>query len=74
MSGYRGPLEKITVNLTQRSQKALELAAELGQGHKTDTINKALQVHAYLLQVEASGGVIYVRETPDGEMMRVRIF
>lgn len=69
-----GPLERVTVNLTPRAARALEQAAELTGDTKTDTINRALQVYAYLEQVTHDGGAIYVRETPEGESQLIKIF
>ena len=69
-----GPLERVTVNLIPRSARALELATELTGDSKTDTINRALQIYAYLEQVTANGGAIYTRESPDAELERLKIF
>ena len=44
-------LERITVNLTPRSSSALDLAVELTGDTKTDTINRAIQIYAYLEKV-----------------------
>ena len=69
-----GSLERVTVNLTSRSSRALELAAHLTGDTKTDTINRALQVYAYLEQVTPDGGAIYVRESAGSELRLVNIF
>lgn len=69
-----GPLERVTVNLTARASRALEQAAQITGDTKTDTINRALQVYAYLEQVTQDGGAIYVRESADGEPQLVKIF
>lgn len=73
-SGSGGPLERVTVNLTARASRALELATELTGDTKTDTINRALQIYAFLEQVSAGGGSIYVREAPDAELERLKVF
>lgn len=72
--GGGGSLERVTVNLTARGSRALELATELTGDTKTDTINRALQFYAYLEQVTAHGGAIYVREKADSELERVKVF
>lgn len=69
-----GPLERVTVNLTARASRALEQAAELTGDSKTDTINRALQVYAYLEQVTQEGGALYVRESPDKEPQLIKMF
>jgi len=73
-SSRAGPLERITVNLTGRASRALELATELTGDTKTDTINRALQVYAYLEEVTSRGGSIYVRESGDADLERLKIF
>jgi hypothetical protein len=70
--GGRG-LERITVNLTSRSSAALELAVELSGDTKTDTINRALQIYAYLEKVIRDGGSVHVREQDGAELERLRI-
>jgi hypothetical protein len=72
--GSNGPLERVTVNLTARSSRALELATEITGDTKTDTINRALQIYAFMEQIIASGGSVYVREGPDSELERVKVF
>lgn len=66
-------LERITVNLTSRSSAALELAVELSGDTKTDTINRALQIYAYIEQVIRDGGSVHVREQDGAELERLRI-
>ena len=73
-SGRDRSLERVTVNLTGRASRALELAAELTGESKTDTVNRALQIYSYLEQVMASGGSIYVREAVDSELERLKLF
>jgi hypothetical protein len=73
-NGSNGPLERITVNLTGRASRALDLATELTGDTKTDTVNRALQVYAYLEQVTARGGSVYVREAAEAELERLKMF
>lgn len=73
-NGRHGPPERVTVNLTGRGSRALELATEVTGDTKTDTINRALQIYAYLEQVTARGGSIYVREAADSELERLKVF
>jgi hypothetical protein len=65
--------ERVTVNLTQKSSEALAVAVELTDGSTTDTFNKALQLYGLLQSVQANGGAIYIRETGDGELERLRV-
>ncbi|HVQ90256.1 MAG TPA: hypothetical protein VMU51_04400 [Mycobacteriales bacterium] len=70
----RGPgLEKVTVNLTSRSVEALEnTVAETGES-KTDVINKALQLYAFIQAHIDAGGLLYVRDPGTAELERLRI-
>jgi hypothetical protein len=74
--GRRGgsSLERVTVNLTPRTSEALEQLAQMTGDSKTDTINKALQVFAYLQELQRGGGAIYVREPDSKEQERLKIF
>jgi hypothetical protein len=67
-------LERVTVNITGRSSRALDLLTQLTGDTKTDAINRALQVYAYMEQVAAHGGSVYVREAVDSELERLKAF
>jgi hypothetical protein len=69
-----GPLERVTVNLTARASRALDQAAQITGDTKTDTINRALQVYAYLEEITQNGGAIYIKESPDSEPQLIKIF
>ncbi|MGH3282868.1 MAG: hypothetical protein ACRDNW_27585, partial [Trebonia sp.] len=69
-----GPLERVTVNLAPRASRALELATRLTGDSKTDTINRALQVYAFLEETTANGGALYVQEGKDAPLQLVKIF
>jgi hypothetical protein len=66
--------EKVTVNLTGRSVKALEEAVAVTGNSKTEVINKAVQIFAYILEHIDAGGAVYVREPGGKEAERIRIF
>lgn len=68
------PLERVTVNLSARSAHALDQAVELTGDSKTDAINRSLQVYAFIEQVLHGDGAVYVRESSDGELERLRLF
>jgi hypothetical protein len=69
-----GPLERVTVNLTRSTSRALDLAAKLTGDTKTDTVNRALQVYAYLERVTARGGSVYVREAAEAGLELLEVF
>ncbi|WP_329083651.1 hypothetical protein [Streptosporangium sp. NBC_01469] len=62
------PLERLTMNLTQRGAEALAKGAELTGDTKTDTVNRALQVYAYLEQLRTEGGTILIRRPGQDEL------
>lgn len=51
------PLERVTVNLIARASRALQLVSDLTGDSKTDSINRAIQVYAYLEEINANGGI-----------------
>lgn len=69
-----GNLERVTVNLTPKSSRALEDSAQRTGDTKTDTINRALQVYEYIEGIITRGGAVYVREDHAGELERLKIF
>jgi hypothetical protein len=66
-----GSLHRVTVNLTPRSVEALAEACKLSGDSKTDTINRAIQVSAYLQGIVDSGGALYVRADAEHELERL---
>jgi len=67
-------LEKVTVNLTKRSVEALDKLVESTGETKTDAINKALQVYAFIQEQFDNGGALYVKDAGSDEAERLRIF
>lgn len=55
-------ITKHTFYLTERAERALELAAHITGLSKVDTVNRALQAYAYLEQEKSRGGEILVRD------------
>jgi hypothetical protein len=72
--GGGGPLERVTVNLVTRASRALQRVVELTGDSKTDAINRAIQVYAFLEEVESKGGDIYIREKKDSDLQLVKMF
>lgn len=64
---YR-PRERLTVNMVGRASEALELAVSLTGDTRTNAINRALQIYAYVELVMARGGAIYVRDAQSREL------
>ncbi|WP_409461883.1 hypothetical protein [Amycolatopsis sp. GA6-003] len=73
-SGGGGGLERVTVNLAPRASRALERAVNITGDSKTDTINRALQVYAYLEEVWAKDGQVLVRNSPDDDEVTILKF
>jgi hypothetical protein len=70
--GPRPHMERVTVNLTARASQALRESVELTGDTKTDTINRALLIYAFLQGVMQEGGAVYTRESDAAELERVR--
>ena len=58
--------ERLTVNLTERSIKSVVLAAAITGDSKTDMVNRALQLYAYVMNARREGKSLILRE-PGGE-------
>lgn len=69
-----GALERVTVNLTPRSSKALAAVVDLTGDSRTDAINRAIQVYAFMEEVLNSDGDVLVRRPGSDEMERLKIF
>jgi hypothetical protein len=72
--GGGNPLERITVNLVARASRALQRVVELTGDNKTDAMNRAIQVYAYLEEVESNGGDVYVRPEKDADLQLLKMF
>jgi hypothetical protein len=72
--GGGGPLERVTVNLVARASRALQRAVDITGDSKTDAINRAIQIYAFLEEIEATGGAVYVRESKDSELQLLKMF
>jgi hypothetical protein len=66
------PAERLTVNLTARSSRALQSASSLTGDTRTDTVNRALQVYAFIQQAAAEGATFLVSR-PGGATEPVRL-
>jgi len=66
--------ERVTVNLSARAARALEVLTKLTNDSKTDIISRSLQVHAFIEEVTANGGSLYIQESADAPMQLVKIF
>jgi hypothetical protein len=67
------PLERVTVNLTARTASALDATSGMTGDTKTDTINRALQVYAFLEHVAARGGTIFIGDKAGTELEPLEI-
>jgi hypothetical protein len=70
---HGGGLQRVTVNLTPRSCQALEQAIKLTRDSQTDTLNRAIQVYAYIMNITENNGTLYVRDDGSDELERLRI-
>jgi hypothetical protein len=68
-----GSLHRITVNLTPRAWEALGRAVKLTGDSKTDTLNRAVQVYAYLMNIIENDGDVFVRDAGHDELERLLV-
>jgi hypothetical protein len=69
-----GGVERVTVNLSARASRALEMVTKLTGDTKTDAISRALQVYAFFEETTADGGSLYIQESKDAPLQLVKIF
>jgi hypothetical protein len=65
--------ERITVNLTPKTAAALAAAMERDQLSKTEVVNRALRVYAFLAEAADTGQEVLVRNAA-GETDRIKFF
>lgn len=69
-----GPLTKVSINFLEKSMEALEAAAEQTGDNRTDTLNRAIQAYARVVQLHdrgRGGGRFHIWQ--DGRWIRVEI-
>jgi hypothetical protein len=66
-------LTKVTVNLTPRAVAALGTACDRTKDSKTDTINRALQVYALVLDLMDQGGGYLTVLDRNGDAERIHL-
>jgi hypothetical protein len=64
--------ERLHVLLIPASSEALGKATATGVS-KTDVVNRAIQLYAFVTEQQAAGSDLLLR-TPEGEVERVRLF
>lgn len=64
-------VHRVTVNLTEKSHEKLEETVKLTGRNKTDTINRAIQVNAWLEESIQNGASVFVQEGEDGELQKI---
>lgn len=72
-AGGGGGNERITVSLVPKAVAALESARKITGESKTDCVNRALQLYAMMHEVQAAKGEVRIRDTPDADLVRIRV-
>lgn len=66
-------LTKLTVNLTPKSSMAIAAAANLSGHTRTDTVNRAVQLYAAVIQtMETGGGKLNIGDFP-GRLVELNV-
>ncbi|MQY07034.1 hypothetical protein [Actinomadura macrotermitis] len=60
-AGGRSGGARITVNLTAKANAALTEAADKSGDIKTDVVNRALIIYAYLEEIQRTGGKVMIQ-------------
>lgn len=67
-------VERVTVNLSERSAAALALLVETTGDTKTEAINKALQTYALVQAAQHKGGAMWLQDDAGSDPVQVRFY
>ena len=70
-AGTPGSLTRVTVNLVPRASAALNEAADTTGDNRTDTVNRAIQVYAFIVRAMAEGRSLVLVGPGEGEQEKV---
>jgi len=65
-------LVRLTINLIPRAYAAMVLASEITGDSRTDTVNRAVQLYAYVEHELSQGSEILIRDKT-GETSRIKM-
>jgi hypothetical protein len=65
------PPETLVIGVGIRAQEQLAELAELEELNRSTIINRAIQLYAELIRVRREGGSLYVRDVPDGPLVKL---
>jgi len=65
------PSGQITINLTPRSRAAANVTTEITGDNLTDTVNRAVQIYAYLMKLDGDGVLLFAEKPVDGSRERL---
>ena len=68
-----GGQQRLTVSVLPKALAAIDAVHLLTGETRTDCINRALQLYAMAHEAQANGGSLYLRETRDDELTRLRV-
>lgn len=67
-------LTKMTVNLVPRAVDAIDRASAVNQDSKTDTVNRAVQLWAFMSELSGQGWQLFVEDPGTGKRERLHLF
>ncbi len=66
-------LYRLTVNLTEKAYADLTGTVDQTGRSKTDTVNRAVILNAWIEDITQRGGKLYVEEKPGEQLQQVKI-
>jgi hypothetical protein len=73
-SGERVAVDRMTISLIPRTVKELEQLQEKTGLSKTDIVNRAISLYAFVTEQLDSGQDLLVRDRQSGEVQRIQLF
>jgi hypothetical protein len=65
--------DRITVTLVRKAREELNLLQQIEELSKTDVINRAIILYAFVAEQTAAGKQLFVRDVNSGEVERVHL-
>jgi len=71
-NAHMSELTRITVNLTEKSTRALDWLSDDTSLNRTDIVNRALQLYRYVQEATNTGAELHIKR-PDGRLELIKI-
>ena len=71
-NAHMAELTRVTVNLTEKSSRALDWLSDVTSLNRTDIINRSVQLYQYIQSATITDAELYIKR-PDGRIELIKI-